>query len=512
MPDMIIFISAVKRSCKDALRKITSLWRRGLLTALALMLIVIIAIVIGEKFQMTADRLTAGSTEPQSGSADLADVHASSFARGSTLVVGTTDPFSIIHPLYSTGEGENDAAALIFESLVLVDETGEPDGLLAVSWSYEPENHTLIFKLRDDHTFRDGRVLDASDVVYTYQCLLADSYDGPMQERFDLISSVSAGQSDSEVVFVLDSSVESPDFNLFTIGILKSDYYQTPLDRVYEMGINAHEPEGSGAYALVSLSETEAVLELRGGYGSTVRSIIIREVESSDKYTLLMNGELDIVRNNWDIRMQERADTLTAYNLTRFSTSVDSYFLVNPELRTSNIIQLPSQRLAVLLTAAGQQLSELQQSALAGLADRQLSLYYFAGLDDSIAEANRLKAERIANRLIAGGLAVQLEPLDWPELAARANIGDYDILLLPVTANNRLPEKTVILGDEVKPGASAFIAEYKHEVFIVSKRLMQLTVNPGGHPFASLAGSWTERLENVLVLNADGSIMEEESP
>lgn len=499
MPDSMTVLKTLKQ-------------QRWLMLFSAALLVIAIAAVIGFSFSKPDQHTGQTTTQWPQDDLDISAVPSVAFERGNTLAVGTAGPFRMLNPLFSTAEGENDAVSLIFESLVLVDETGEPEGLLASSWSFEPDSRQLVFILRDDHTFRDGRVLNADDVVFTYQCLLAASYDGPMQGRFDSIRAVLRGQSAGEVIFTLDSSVMQPDFRLFTVGILKSDYYQVSLEKVYEMDDSAFVPEGTGAYALQSMNESEIILALRSGYGSLVKKIQIREVDSADKYTLLQNGELDIVRNAWDIRMQSRADTLQAYQLTRFSTSVDSYFLVNPELQVSNIIQLPSQRLAVLLTAAGRELSSLQISALEGLAGRRLQLFYFAGLDKNTTQENHLKAERIINRLLAAGLTVEAVALDWPEMAARANNGNYDIMLLPVTANNRLPVKTVILDEEIQPGSSAIIAEYRHEVYIVSKRLLQVGINPASHPFAALAGSWTDHLENVMILNPDGSFYEEEIP
>jgi len=499
MPDLMTVLNALKK-------------QRWLMILSAVLLVLTAAALIGLSFSKPDQQAGRTATEVPQDNLDLSAVPSAAFERGNKLTVGTAGPFHMINPLFSTSEGENDAVSLIFESLILIGETGEPEGILALSWSYEPDTHQLVFILRDDHTFRDGRVLNADDVVFTYQCLLAASYDGPMQGRFNSIASVARGQSAGEVIFTLGSSVMQPDFRLFTVGILKSDYYQVPLDKVYEMDDGAILPEGTGAYALQSINESEIILALRSGYGSLVKSITIREVDSADKYSLLQNGELDIVRNAWDIRMQSRADSLQAYQLTRFSTSVDSYFLVNPELQMSNIIQLPSQRLAVLLTAAGRELSSLQISALESLAGRQLQFYYFAGLDNNVTQENQLKAERISNRLLAAGLDVEPAALDWPEMAAKANSGDYDIMLLPVTANNRLPAKTVIMDEEVHPGASAIIAEYRHEVYIVSKRLLQVGINSASHPFAALAGSWTDHLENVMILNQDGSLFEEVKP
>lgn len=485
---------------------------RWLLASAAVVLIIAAAAAIGFSFSLRDQKTGQTTAEWPQDELDLSGVPSVAFERGNSLAVGTSGPFNIINPLFSTSEGENDAVSLIFESLVLVDETGDPEGLLALSWTFEAETRQLTFILRDDHTFRDGRVLNADDVIFTYQCLLAASYDGPMQGRFANITAVTRGKSDHEVVFTFASSVGQPDYRLFTIGILKSDHYQFSFDNIYKMDDSTILPEGTGAYALKSMQETEIVLALRSGYGSLIKTIAIREVDSADKYTLLQNGELDIVRNTWDFRMQSRADTLQGYQLTRFSTSADSYFLVNPELKASNIIQLPSQRLAVLLTAAGLQLSDLQLSALEGLAGSNLRLYYFAGLDDKITQENRLKAARIINRLAAAGLSIEAVATDWPEMAAKANRGDYDIMLLPVTANNRLPAKTVIMSHDLQPGASAIVAEYRHEVYIVSKRLLQLDINPGSHPYAALAGSWTDHLENVMILNPDGSLYKEVNP
>jgi ABC-type transport system substrate-binding protein len=439
----------------------------------------------------------------------MADVPAKAAIRGNSLVVGVTDPLKFINPLFSTGDGEHDAVSLIFESLIQPGLDGQPTGQLASSWTFDADGHKLVFQMRNDHTFRDGRVVDSSDVVFTYQCLLAGSYDGPLQGRFTAIISVAAGASADIVIFSLADWVEEPDYDLFTVGLLKSDYYATKLDRVYEMREKAQLPEGSGPYELAEILGDKIVLLLRQGYGGDIKSISIRQIASADKYQMLKAGDLDIVRNKWDLRMQERAGSLTGYSLTRLDASPDSYFLVNPDLQPDNIIQLPSQRLAVLLTAAGKTLSDLQQRALQDLAGSQLKLYYFNGLDESVQFDNQVKAASLTEILERSGLKVEAVALDWPELAARATSGNYDIILLPATANSRLPEQTVILSDPVQPAASAWITGSKQEVFIVSNRLTQLSINPSGHPFAALAGTWTDRIENVRILNQDGTYWEE---
>lgn len=226
--------------------------RRIFIIAAAVLFVMTLAIVLGQMFKVMPETTQTTTAVMQDNAALMRDVPAAAVARGNSLIVGVSDAFQVINPLFSTGEGENDAVSLIFESLLQPGTDGEPAGQLALSWDFNVETHELSFLLRNDHTFRDGRTVAVSDVIFTYQCLLADSYDGPLQGRFSSIQSVTAGPADNQVVFHLDSSIKAPDLNLFTIGILKSDYYSGDLSLVFKMDEDGLKPEGSGAYALTA--------------------------------------------------------------------------------------------------------------------------------------------------------------------------------------------------------------------------------------------------------------------
>jgi peptide/nickel transport system substrate-binding protein len=58
---------------------------------------------------------------------------------------------------------------LVFESLVELDASSQPQPLLATSWSYDSSRTTLTLTLRDDATFHTGRKMTADDVVFTLQ-------------------------------------------------------------------------------------------------------------------------------------------------------------------------------------------------------------------------------------------------------------------------------------------------------------------------------------------------------
>ena len=291
-------------------------------------------------------------------------------------------------------------------------------------------------------------------------------------------------------------------------SILKADHYAIDFDRVFDMPYQNIPVEGSGPFQVVGMQPDQLILSRRSGYGGAVKQVVLRQIASEDKYRLLLEGEIDIARNNWDIRMSQRAVSLGGYSLHHLSSRIDSYFLVCPTQQTGKVIQLPSQRLAILLTAAGQELSVLQHSALEGLSGQKLTLYCFAGLDPSVLAENKAQAETIAERLRRSGIDVIVSAIDWPDLAARATSQDYDILLLPATANNRLPDNTILLSDPVHPATNAWISAYREEVFIISNRLSQLTINPFGHPLSYLAGTWTDRIENVRILDRNNTIWE----
>ncbi|MDW7659328.1 MAG: ABC transporter substrate-binding protein, partial [Bacillota bacterium] len=324
----------------------------GLLLLILLVLLTILAFAAVDWHQ-------ASVTDPEpAATSDTApagqDLPASAYARQDRLLAGVNDRFEQLNPLYAANDGENDVAALVFESLFRIDSTGNVVGQLAETWRFESESQILAVVLRSDHTFRDGRVVSAADVVYTYDCLLSNAYDGPIKGRLDSLLQVAVGPDGKTVLFQFSEQTVQPDLRLLTTGILKADYYPYLPDRIFELRDGNLHPEGSGAFYVTEYSENHVVLQLRPGYAGQIGMIEIRQVASDAKYRMLQEGQLDVVRNVWDARMQQRALTLSGYTFYPYATSAESYFLVNPRPQPHCLIQRPSQRLAVLLTVDGQ--------------------------------------------------------------------------------------------------------------------------------------------------------------
>ena len=439
-------------------------------------------------------------------------VPAAAFARGSNLAVGVDDALRLINPLYSSGDGELDAVSLVYEPLVRMDSQGNPIAVLARTWSYDPDTHLLTVTLQTGHTFSDGRSVAVDDVLFTYACLLSPAYDGPFRERLGELVSVTAGKASGMILFEMADWVVEPDLRILTLGILNASGSPVTPDRVFEFRDRPLPPDGSGDWQVRSLKPDQIILDVREDVQSQIRTVTITQVKSEQKYIQLEQGQLDLVRNLWDSRMQLRAETLPGYRFVPFKTTVDHYLLVNPLPSVASIIQRPSQRLAVLLQVDGKPLSALQHSALEELASQTIHLYYFHGVEANVLFDNRELAEKVAEPLRQAGLAIELTALSWPELANRAATHDYDILLMPATANNRLPDLAVILQDPVQPNATALVVDYRHEAYIVSRRLTGLTINPRGRFYTATAGTWTDNLTSVVPLNPDGSVYKEEVP
>jgi ABC-type transport system substrate-binding protein len=353
--------------------------------------------------------------------------------------------------------------------------------------------------------FRDGRPVQASDIVFTYQCLLAPSYDGPLKGRLQGIRSVKAVNS-SQVVFQLADWVKVPDYAWFCVGILQADYYQVGLDQVYLMRDRNQLPEGSGSFACQTMTGDHLQLQLRPGYAGNIKRIEIRQVASDQKFALLQAGELDIVRNNWDARMQERANRLPAYAITPYQ-AIDTYFCVSRQPGPAQVLHKADQQSAVLHAVAGWTLSAADMATLQGLQNQPLVMPIFQGIDAATEIQLREEAEKLVTPLNQFGITVSLLAVDWPTLAELATTGHYDLLLLPVPANQRLPDQALLLDSPATSGQSSLAntwpAIYKPKVLMISRRLEQVTINAQGlalaanaareYPFIQSRFSWLKQ-------------------
>ncbi len=437
---------------------------------------------------------------------NLEDVPEKAFLRGRSIVSAVSDPFGLINPLYSSGDADHEAATLIFEPLIRLDPEGFPEPVLAESMVKDLASGLVKIRLRADHIWRDGRSVNADDVLFTYRCLLSPSYDGPLKGRFSDIQSVEAGPVEDglqTVLFTFHADVHAFSDRLFTVGILKHDYYQVPEDKVYEMGLMALPPEGSGPYAWTRTENGRRVLNLREGFAGDIQEITQLVVGSDEKYPMLMAGELDMVRHDWNSRINSRIDRLPGYSLFR-TGRIELYLLTPPDRSAKGLPEDAADLLMLLNTATGQSSGRL-------IGGESLALSYFSGIEETEQRERTAMARLIADRLEAAGQPVTLDPMNLPDLAQRVADGNFQLMLMPAAADNRLPEYAVLEDTRDGQPVNAVVASRRIQVILASARLADLTVNPNGAPFSAYEMTCTDWIANVRILNRDGSRLSEES-
>ena len=444
---------------------------------------------------------------PQRQNGSLSELPDAAFTRGRTVTFGVSDPFGLINPLYCSGDSDDEAVSVVFEPLLRIDREGHQELVLADSIIYDETNHTLKIRLRPDHIWRDGRSVDAQDVVFTYQCLIAPSYDGPLKGRFSDVAGIEAGPVEDgmqTVLMTFQPDVHTINDRLLTVGILKHDYYKVPVNRINEMGLKALPPEGSGPYEWTKTENGRRILALRDGYAGDILEIHQVLVGSDDKFPLLQAGELDVVRHDWNSRIDSRTDRLPGYSLFKASRT-ELYLLLPPEPEKKGLPADAGDRLNLLKTAIDQSASPFPKVD-------SLSLSFFEGIEATEQQERTAMARLVADRLEAAGQIVTLDPMNLPELAQRSASGDFQLMLLPAAADNRLPTYTVLEDTRQGQPVNAIVMSRKPQIILTSARLANLTINPFGAPFYANNTTYLDRIANVRILNPDGSGLDKEAP
>ena len=95
--------------------------------------------------------------------------------KGGTFVVALSPPLpaqGTLNPAVNTQGGMQQAAGLLFNGLVEIDEDAEPVPELATKWEVADDGATYVFDLRPDVKFHDGTPLTAADVKWSYEAAL----------------------------------------------------------------------------------------------------------------------------------------------------------------------------------------------------------------------------------------------------------------------------------------------------------------------------------------------------
>jgi peptide/nickel transport system substrate-binding protein len=107
------------------------------------------------------------------------------YAQGDWSVNALGSNLKTITPLVSTDADASDVQSYILETLMTRDpDTLEWTGLIAKDWTISEDGLVITFRLRDDVYFSDGKQLDSSDVVFTFDFIMNEKIKAPRHRAY----------------------------------------------------------------------------------------------------------------------------------------------------------------------------------------------------------------------------------------------------------------------------------------------------------------------------------------
>lgn len=180
---------------------------------------------------------------------------------------------------------------LIYSGLIKVTPNMDYAPDLAEKWE-TPDDRTIVFHLRPNLKFQDGRPLTAKDVKWTYDSLIDPAFTSSKKSGYAVVDRIEA-PDDRTVIFRL----KEPNGGIFdnlTLGILP----QGAGTSVYK-----NKPVGAGPYKVVEFRgdervELEAFDEWHGG-APNIKKVLVRIIpDATTRLLELRKGSVNFELNN----------------------------------------------------------------------------------------------------------------------------------------------------------------------------------------------------------------------
>ena len=201
--------------------------------------------------------------------------------------------------------GELFAMNLLFESLVHLDQGGNPEPWLAKSWTVSEDGTTYTFKLRDDVAFSDGTKFDANVVKQNFDALLDNGKRHGWLESIRLMMEVEA--AGGEAVHVVDDYTVEVHFTkayypfLVELGVTRPFRFLSP--KCFKEGTTKNGTScyvGTGSYVLDHNQIDEYSEFSRNpnywGEAPAIEKVITKVIpDNQSRLMALENGEIDLI-------------------------------------------------------------------------------------------------------------------------------------------------------------------------------------------------------------------------
>ena len=216
-------------------------------------------------------------------------------AAASTLQLSISSSPARINPLLATDTASSEVASRIFNGLVKFDANASIVGDLAEKFYFE-DNRTLVFDLRKNVKWHDGKPFTAEDVVYTYRLLNSPKLVTPYKDDFKYVESVE--KIDTYRVKIHYRQPYFKALSIWMTGILPKhlwssvkDPMTTPLNKL---------PVGTGPYKLTKAFKVNERIVLESNRDYFIHPPYIEKInlhyigDPSTQFITLKARELDI--------------------------------------------------------------------------------------------------------------------------------------------------------------------------------------------------------------------------
>ena len=179
----------------------------------------------------------------------LSFLFVAAFLNAATLQLATSSNPARLNPLLATDSSSSEITGFLFNGLVKYDkDSKEVIGDLAESFAFKNPT-TLIFKLRKNVKWHDGKDFTAADVLFTYKTLTSNKIASPYSAGFRFVKDVKALDD-----YTVEVDYKEPYFKAletWMMGMLPKHLLKDEKN-LMTSSFNTH-PIGTGPYKLTQL-------------------------------------------------------------------------------------------------------------------------------------------------------------------------------------------------------------------------------------------------------------------
>ena len=173
----------------------------------------------------------------------------------STLQLATSSNPARLNPILATDSSSSEITSFLFNGLVKYDKDAKNIvGDLAKKF-YFKDNKTLIFELRKNVLWHDGKKFTAKDVLFTYNTIMSDKIASPYSSSFRFVKDVKIIND-----YTIEVEYKKPYFKAletWMMGMLPEHILKNEKN-LMNASFNTH-PIGTGAYKLKQLEYSKNI-------------------------------------------------------------------------------------------------------------------------------------------------------------------------------------------------------------------------------------------------------------